>query len=464
LRTEHASSDDVAQAPGLSYQDILKRDPRGVSRPLQYRCVKDLGAGQIAARRYTSREFIEREVEKVWLKTWQYACREEEIPNPGDAYVFDLVGRSLIVARQADGGVRAFRNACLHRGRTLLTDGGCKERFRCAYHGLAWNIDGSFRENPFAWDFTHVGPDQLSLPQARVETWAGFVFVNFDPNAEPLLPLLGELPAHLDYWRIADCYKAAHIGKVVPANWKVVCEAFLEGFHVAATHPQASGYIPSEKAQYDVLSDHVTRLISITGVPGGVSDGPLLDEDRVIKTMLGVGSRSTAPGAAMPDLALKPGQTARSLMAEVGRKALQAETGYDFSDAPDADLLDGISYDVFPNFAPWGGFAQKIVYRFRPAGLDHERTLFEVMLLKIAPKDGPRPEPARMRLLAADEQWASATELGYLAGIFDQDEANMGPVQDGLRAMGEDGMLTFSRYQDMRCRNLHRMIDAYLAR
>ena len=308
-----------------------------------------------------------------------------------------------------------------------------------------------------------MDPETFGLPETRVETWAGFVFVNFDPAAPPLRPLLGDLPQHMDYWRIDDCYKAAHVGKVVPANWKVVCEAFLEGFHVAATHPQASGYIPSERAQYDVLSDHVTRLISITGATGGVSDGPRLDEEGVIKTMLGVGSRASAPGTAM-DLRLDAGQTARALMAEVGRKALQAETGYDFSFAPDADMLDGVSYDVFPNFAPWGGFAQKIVYRFRPAGLDHERTLFEVMLLKIMPKDRPRPAPAQMRLLAADQPWASATELGYLAGIFDQDEANMAPVQEGLRALGDTGTLTFSRYQDLRCRNLHRMIDLYMSR
>jgi phenylpropionate dioxygenase-like ring-hydroxylating dioxygenase large terminal subunit len=443
-----------------TYQDILRQDPRGVSPPLRYRHVRDLGVRPIAASRYTSRAFFEREIEKVWLRTWQYACREEEIPNPGDAYVFDLVGRSLIVVRQADGSIKALRNVCLHRGRKLLTQGGCRDRFRCPYHGLTWNIDGSFRENPFAWDFPQVDEAQFRLPEARVEIWAGFIFVNFRPDAPPLLPLLGDLPAHMSYWRIEDCYKAAHIGKVVPANWKVVCEAFLEGFHVAATHPQAGGYIPSEKAQYDFLSDHVTRLISITGVPGGVSEGPTLSEEGVVKAMLSVGSRSTKPGAQMPQLQLKPGQTARTLMAEVGRQALEAETGYDFSDATDADLLDGVSYDIFPNFHPWGGFAQKIVYRFRP--IEVERTLFEVMLLKIAPKNGARPSPAPMRLLAEDELWASATELGYLAGIFDQDQANMRPVQEGLRALGEDGALTFSRYQDFRCRNLHRMIDVYM--
>jgi hypothetical protein len=149
-------------------------------------------------------------------------------------------------------------------------------------------------------------------------------------------------------------------------------------------------------------------------------------------------------------------------MAEQGRKTLQAQTGYDFSEACDADILDGSSYEVFPNFHIWGALPQKICYRMRP--IDPNTTLWEAMMIRIAPKDKPKPAPARMRLLGEDEPWSTVIgELGYLSTLFDQDISNMKPVQDGLKALGE-GTINFARYAETGCRNLHRMIDHYMNR
>jgi phenylpropionate dioxygenase-like ring-hydroxylating dioxygenase large terminal subunit len=357
-----------------------------------------------------------------------------------------------------------MRNVCLHRGRKLATHSGCKEQFRCPYHGLTWNTDGSFKHNPFAWDFPQIDEKAFNLPDVRVETWAGFVFVNFDRGAAPLLDLLGDMPAHFEHWRMQDCYKAAHIAKVMPANWKACAEAFLEASHVSATHPQMGPYGGTDSTQYDLISDHVTRFLFPTGVTSeALWDGPELTEVRKIEAMLAVGSRAGLPGQKAESIDLGPGENTRTYMGEIARQALSKETGYDFSSACDGDLIDGHSYDIFPNFHIWGGFPQRICYRFRPLGMNHEQTYQEVMLFKIKPK-GATPPPAAMRLLAADEPWASATELSYLAGIFDQDESNLGPQQQGLRAMGADGVVQFSRYSDMRCRNLHRMVDDYMSR
>jgi hypothetical protein len=140
---------------------------------------------------------------------------------------------------------------------------------------------------------------------------------------------------------------------------------------------------------------------------------------------------------------------------------LQQRLGYDLSQVSDAEILDGIAYDFFPNFHLWGGFKDKIAYRFRP--IDHETTLFEVMLFAITPKGSPKPAPANLRMLEKDEAWSVATELGALAGVYDQDESNMAPVQEGLRTLGE-GSIQFSKYLESRCRNLHRMVDVYMAR
>ena len=153
----------------------------------------DIGVEPVPASRYYSPEYFQKEVDHVWSKIWQMACREKEIPNVGDYAIYEIVGKSFIVTRTAPDEIRAFYNTCLHRGRKLVTANGCKDEFRCPYHGIAWNTDGSFKDNPIAWDFPQwVGRD-MSLPQARVGTWGGFVFINMDPLARPLMETVGAL-------------------------------------------------------------------------------------------------------------------------------------------------------------------------------------------------------------------------------------------------------------------------------
>ena len=444
---------------GPTYQDILDEDEKHgpVSAILREHRVVDLGTQPYSARRYTDPAFFEKEVEHVFLKTWQYACREEEIPNEGDTYVFDLVGRSLLVTRQKDGAIRAFENICLHRGRKLATQGGCKSAFRCPYHGFTWELDGGFRPGPVIWDFPQIDQKAFNLGEAKVARWAGFVFVNFDRAAAPFEQLIDPLPRHMDYWLINECYKAAHVAKIIPANWKVVHEAFLENHHVGVTHPQVSSYTPDANAQYDVLSDHVTRAISPHGYPGLLYDGPRLSPEEILEVATRNGNKAGAATEAFDGSVPE-----RQYLAKIGRANLEARTGRDLSDRADADFLDGVSHDVFPNFQIWGSLGTKISYRFRPLKVDE--TLMEVFLYKLAPVNAPVPAPAQMRMLAPDERWMETfDQLAYLAGVYDQDESNMRPVQEGLTALG-DRPVNFSHYSEVRCRNLHRMVDAYIAR
>jgi len=449
----------LGDAPGRSYQDILAEDSRPVPAMLRP-SPRDLGTEPIAASRYTSAEFFNREVEKVWLKTWQFACLEDEIPAAGDTHVYELLDQSLLIVRQQNGAIRAFKNVCRHRGRKLLTASCRAHRFRCPYHAFTWNLDGTFLENPFAWDFPQINKQDFRLYEVRVETWAGFIFVNFDPDAEPLLKQLAPLPEHFSRWRIEQCYKSAHVGKVVPANWKVCVEAFIETHHVIATHPQYDAFTGHDSTQCDVLSDHVTRFLSPSAVSPGTSLGRI-DDARLFEIMMSANVRSVE-GTGKPP-ALPAGMTTRTYTARMSRQMLSQRTGYDLEDISDAEILDGIAYDFFPNFHLWGGFKDKISYRFRPWGMDHEKTLLEVMLFAINPKDAPKPPPARLHMLADGERWSGATELGALAGVFDQDESNMGPVQEGLRTLRE-GSINFSKHLELRCRNLHHMIDVYMAR
>ena len=106
--------------PSESYDDILNRDTRVVPDFLRQGPTPDLGLDAVPVSRYFDPAFFQKEVDHVWSKIWQMACREEDIPNAGDYHIYEIVGKSFIVTRTAAGDIRAYYNACLHRGRKLL--------------------------------------------------------------------------------------------------------------------------------------------------------------------------------------------------------------------------------------------------------------------------------------------------------------------------------------------------------
>ena len=139
---------------------------------------------------------------------WRVARRK--FATAGDLVIYQIAGRSLMIVRQQDGGIRAFHNSCLHRGRMLATVAGNRREIRCPFHGMAWHIDGSFKHNPIEWDFPQWRCKSMSLPEAKVETWGGFVFVNMDAAAAPLDTVLGPIKEHFDrYPTRAHVHRAA---------------------------------------------------------------------------------------------------------------------------------------------------------------------------------------------------------------------------------------------------------------
>src|SRR5450756_2436426 len=144
--------------------------------------------GTVPKERYTSRVFVDLEMERLWSRVWQIACREEEIAQPGDYLEYTIGDQSILVVRGDDGAIRAFFNHCLHRGTRLasgvgnFTDG----QIRCRYHAWQYALDGELVEVVDREEFVGL-PDGLRLGELRAECWGGFVFVNPDSAAEPLL-------------------------------------------------------------------------------------------------------------------------------------------------------------------------------------------------------------------------------------------------------------------------------------
>jgi nitrite reductase/ring-hydroxylating ferredoxin subunit len=381
------------------------------------------------------------------------ACREEQIPEVGDSVVYEIADTSLIVVRTATDEIRAFHNSCLHRGTQLRTKPGRVTSFRCPFHGFTWNLDGTLLEIPCAWDFPDIDAATFRLPGVKVETWGGFVFVNLDPNAPPLEEYLEELPRHFASWPLEERYISAHVVRVMPCNWKVALEAFIEAYHTMAVHPQLLRTSADTLTEYDTYGMHVSRMITALGVQSEHLDR-VVDDTEIVKAMFNTRDA---------DVTVEPGSTARKVLADRMRASLSKRTGRDFSHLTEAEALDGIEYFLFPNFMPWAGFLTPLVYRFRPDGNNPESCIIDIMMLEPVPEGGSRPSPAPTRFLGPDESWADAKELGYFGRVFNQDSSTFGRIQRGLRASVRS-TLTLARYQESRLRHFHATLDAYLTR
>lgn len=438
-----------ARSSGITYQQLLDTDTRSVPDVLRWQSARELPVVRVPIERYTSRAFHDLEVEKIWKRVWQFACREEQIPVAGDHVVYEIAEIQILIVRGADGAIRAFPNTCLHRGRALKDRDGRSDDLRCPFHGWAWHLDGSLKHVPCRWDFPDVKPDDYHLPEFRTATWGGFVFVTMDPDAEPFESFIGDLPHHFERWPLEDRYTEAHVAHRMRCNWKVAQEAFMEAYHVVATHPQILAGIGDSNSQYDAW-DNFSRAMTPNMTPS-----PHIDFEPTEQEMLE--SIVTRSLDAEPMFRVPENMTARQLMAQMARMQLQAVVP-SVTYLTDAELNDSFYYSLFPNFHPWGAY-NKIVYRFRPDGHDPNRSIMEVIYL--SPFRGKRPPPAKVHWLDFDEPWTNAPELGPLAKVFAQDTFNLPRVQQGLTS-ARHSHAVLGRYQETKLRHFHSLLEKHL--
>jgi choline monooxygenase len=220
-------------------------------------------AGEGAAlepRLYFDPDLAAVEQSAIFERTWQLAGHVSDLPEKGSYITASAGSQSLIVIRGKDGELRAFRNVCRHRGRRLLGDAaGCSRAIRCAYHGWTYALDGSLLGAPELRSFPG-GLDRasLGLHGARVEELCGLVFVNLDPDATPLADLVGDLPQRLERYDIPSLVRArGGGGHTQGANWKIVADNYLEGYHVPIAHPGLMRLLDYERYQPDIDENYV---------------------------------------------------------------------------------------------------------------------------------------------------------------------------------------------------------------
>lgn len=190
---------------------------------------------------YTSEAWYGREKERLFLKCWNFLGREDEIAKPGDFLVIDMVGESILLTRDRQGQLHAFANFCRHRGTRLAEGRGNCKVITCPYHGWSFAHSGELVGVPGMEETKGFDRKDWSLLPLRLESWAGFLFVNFDHEAEPLIHYLGNLPERFQSYRFEDFVCVRRKEYDLACNWKVYLENAMEDYHTPVVHKNSIG-------------------------------------------------------------------------------------------------------------------------------------------------------------------------------------------------------------------------------
>ena len=421
----------------------------------------------ISTDRYTSPEFQARERELVWMKTWQIVGRADELANAGDWKTCQIFGQSYIIARGKDGKLRGFVNSCRHRGNALCQGKGNSPRLLCQYHLWSYGLDGKL---------IGVGrPDMVGpidkaahgLIEVPVDTALGFIFLNPDQNAKPLAEYLGkEVLEGLAPYKLDEMTPVGmDVREALNCNWKVVIDAFSEGYHIIGVHPELLSVIDPEagKVWHGFYGDHgmayspfevknaqgaglEEQVAGIHALPGTF---PTVTEvlprfDALVAAYRGADGK----------LAFPEGVTVRTLLQQATRETLSVK-GLDVSGLTDEQMSDSQGWFLFPNFFMTirAGEATVIMSVPHPDG-DPNRCIWHVTAYMWLPPE--LRAPYRAELVEVKEPGSYPYFLA-----LQQDYDQMERQQKGLRNAAFTSM-TLAR-EEVSIARFHMVLDRYLA-
>ncbi len=200
---------------------------------------------------YTDPAFYELEKEALFNHEWLCVGREDWVKAPGDYFTTQIVGEPIVVARARDGVVRAMSSVCQHRAMLVAEGKGNTRGFMCPYHHWVYGLDGRLVNAPAMERTCGFDKKAVRLPQFKVETWLGFLFINFDPAAKPLAPRLAKVAAAIEGYDLANTESASTMTGQFAWNWKVMFENNNDGYHANKLHHgPLHDFVPSELASF----------------------------------------------------------------------------------------------------------------------------------------------------------------------------------------------------------------------
>lgn len=225
---------------------------------------------------YTDPEILKIEREAIFARTWQYAGHTSRVQNSGDYFTCMAGHIPVVVVRNAEGELRAFLNACRHRGYKLADGEGCRKTLQCPYHGWTYGLDGRLRAAPRSEHEDNFDTTDLSLIPVKCETWGPLIFVNPDASADPLAATLGEIPAlarsrglDLDAFPLRRRHEYE-----LASNWKVMIDNGIECYHCPTCHPSFAElyHVDSVNYQLDSFAQCFAHSSRLKGSPPDAYD------------------------------------------------------------------------------------------------------------------------------------------------------------------------------------------------
>ncbi len=449
--------------------DVAKVSGRTGPEPLQ----ELSGPVIIPTEAYVSEEYARAERDRLWRKVWLQAGRLEDIPEVGDYITYDILDDSVLILRTAADKVGAYHNVCTHRGRRLVDTPqgarnarGNRRQFTCGFHGWTFGLEGRCTHILQKEDWRGALTDERTrLGQVTVDTWGGWIWINLNPECEPLRDYLEPAAGVLDPFELQNMRYKWRKWVVFDCNWKVALEAFDETYHVPATHPEFMQFgdfrgwgRPRGRHShigYDApegLEETQAKLRLGKGKDPRVSTARMqqFTQDTVnavtTRTLVDAALRlvDELPEGTPPDRVLKH-------WLESARRDDAARGVIWPSVDPGHIARSGTAWQVFPNFQIGHAVNNALCYSARPYGYDPDRCIFEAAALELFPR-GEEPKTEWIKCMPTVEDFGP---------VLTQDFSNMAAVQQGMKNGGYRGNMPNPKSEGA-VASLHRNLARYM--
>ena len=418
---------------------------------------------RISQDRYYSREWMQREWDHMWTRVWHIAGRENQLPDPGDYIVHDFMHESVIIARQADGSLKGFYNACGHRAQKLVHTNGSQDSWTCPYHGWEWSTDGSLLDACDRDDFPQGDPvGKIRLIDVRVDTWGGFLWYTMDDKAPPLLKYLEPLPEVYKNFPFETMVRVRWVRVEIPCNWKFSSDNFNESYHTRTAHPQVPPIIDQDHftSRFEMFPMGHARIIQM-GRPS-LRDRVPEDQPHPFDDTLRAWEIDPASYATYEDKAMQGW-----LDLKAAKRRLGPQRGYrHFDQLTDEELTESPFGVLFPNIAFGAGAEGMSFFRWEPHRDDPEKCYFDLWELAF-PIDGQyraRLTEFAVEMKEADYDFRIYSGPEAVADLHDQvvfqDWALAPGQQAGWRSRGYQE--PYLAAQETRVRRFHEVLNDYL--
>lgn len=423
---------------------------------------------------YISEDYARAERDKLWRKVWLQAGRIEEIPEAGNFITFEILDDSVIIVRGEDNELRAFHNVCPHRGRKLVDVApgerytrGTKTQFFCNYHGWRFNLKGDNTHIPQKEDWQGKLSDSCSgLKEVKLDTWSGWIWINLDPNCEPLRDYLEPAASLLEPFQLQNMRYRWRKWGIFDCNWKVALEAFNETYHVQTTHPEfnkygsfrgwAKAHGKHSNIGYDRPKDMDENQAAKLRV--GTNDDPRISTAEMQVYTWEKANTNTTQTLVDAALRLKdelpegtPADQVLKHWLESARRDDEARGVIWPTVAPEILAKSGTAWQIFPNFQIGHAVNNMLCYSARPYGYDPDKCIFEAAVYELFP-EGEEPKTEWEFSPATEEAWCY---------VLSQDFSNMAAVQQGMKSSGFSGTKP-NPYMERSTANLHRNLAEYM--